>query len=121
MVCIDQDTAEKNEEPFVTLAKTRMIGGKVLFGQHATHVSNPNSGTRGEATIKVGDLVEVLTGTGDDSCSSSGASSEPEVEVSAPFPVAVAPTSPPPSPPVAKSGGFFQSLVSSRRWSRRVK
>lgn len=35
MVCVDQMTAEKREEPFSTLAKTRRIGGKVLFGRHA--------------------------------------------------------------------------------------
>ena len=35
MVCIDQQTARRDEEPFVTLAKTRRIAGKVFFGQHA--------------------------------------------------------------------------------------
>jgi molybdenum cofactor sulfurtransferase len=36
MVCIDQDTAERNEEPFVTLAKKRRWDGKVWFGVHAS-------------------------------------------------------------------------------------
>ncbi|KAI5811490.1 pyridoxal phosphate-dependent transferase [Peziza echinospora] len=56
MVCIDQTTAQKNEEPYVTLSKTRTVGGRVLFGQHATHV--PVEGRAG-AGIKVGDLVRV--------------------------------------------------------------
>ncbi|EMC91381.1 hypothetical protein BAUCODRAFT_39552 [Baudoinia panamericana UAMH 10762] len=34
MVCIDQVSGEKNQEPFVTLAKTRRAEGKVLFGVH---------------------------------------------------------------------------------------
>lgn len=34
MVCINQDTAEKSEEPFVTLSKTRKFDGKVFFGTH---------------------------------------------------------------------------------------
>ena len=57
MVCIDQTTAQKDEEPYVTLSKTRTIGGRVLFGQHATHV--PVEGREGVAGIKVGDLVRV--------------------------------------------------------------
>jgi len=36
MVCVDQSTAEKNEEPFVTLAKTRRKLGKVYFGVHTS-------------------------------------------------------------------------------------
>lgn len=58
MICIDQDTAEKNEEPFVTLTKIRRIDGRLLFGQHATHVPiNPGAAV---STIKVGDVVRVL-------------------------------------------------------------
>ena len=34
MVCIDQETAERSEEPFVTLSKTRRFEGKVFFGTH---------------------------------------------------------------------------------------
>ena len=34
MICVDQDTAEKNEEPFVSLAQTRRFDGKVFFGVH---------------------------------------------------------------------------------------
>ncbi|KAF2720285.1 molybdenum cofactor sulfurase protein-like protein [Polychaeton citri CBS 116435] len=36
MVCVDQESGEKNEEPFVTLAKTRRFGGRVLFGVHTS-------------------------------------------------------------------------------------
>lgn len=57
MVCVDQLTAEKNEEPFVTLAKTRRFGGKVLFGVHTCHV--PRQGGYA-ATISVGDVVETF-------------------------------------------------------------
>lgn len=34
MICVDQETAEKNEEPFVSLARTRRFDGKVFFGVH---------------------------------------------------------------------------------------
>ncbi|OAX83711.1 hypothetical protein ACJ72_01932 [Emergomyces africanus] len=34
MVCIDQFTAARSEEPFSTLAKTRKVGGQVMFGRH---------------------------------------------------------------------------------------
>lgn len=35
MVCVDQETATRNAEPFSTLAKTRRLEGKVYFGVHA--------------------------------------------------------------------------------------
>ncbi|TID27351.1 PLP-dependent transferase [Venturia nashicola] len=59
MVCIDQETAVKNQEPFSTLAKTRRIDGKVYFGQHTCHVHVAEEG-RPQAqkpTIMVGDAV----------------------------------------------------------------
>ncbi|KAI0175538.1 PLP-dependent transferase [Hypoxylon sp. FL1284] len=59
MVCIDQETAEKNEEPFITLTKTRRFDGKVFFGTHMCHVPSSKIGTK-EAqfpTITVGDSV----------------------------------------------------------------
>ncbi|TKA68106.1 hypothetical protein B0A49_08711 [Cryomyces minteri] len=59
MVCIDQDTAAKNEEPFTTLAKTRRFDGKVFFGQHTCYL--PPVGDRSvdaqNPTIMVGDPV----------------------------------------------------------------
>ncbi|KAI1640367.1 PLP-dependent transferase [Biscogniauxia mediterranea] len=61
MICIDQETATKNEEPFVTLAKTRRFGGKVFFGTHMCHIPLLKSGTK-EAqfpTVAVGDKVLV--------------------------------------------------------------
>lgn len=58
MVCIDQQTAVKDEEPYVTLSKTRRIDGRVLFGQHAMHL--PVKNRVGSPSIKVGDLVRVL-------------------------------------------------------------
>lgn len=57
MVCVDQETAEKNEEPFVTLAKSRRIGGRVLFGQHAVHLPLESGGSIPK--IRVGDVVKV--------------------------------------------------------------
>ncbi|KAI5923288.1 PLP-dependent transferase [Camillea tinctor] len=61
MICIDQETANKNEEPFVTLAKTRRFDGKVFFGTHMCHVPLAESGTK-EAqfpTVTIGDRVIV--------------------------------------------------------------
>lgn len=53
MVCVDQSTAEKDEEPFVTLAKTRRKEGKVYFGVHTAL----SSGQKHPKKIKVGDRV----------------------------------------------------------------
>jgi len=57
MVCVDQETAERNEEPYVTLVKTRRMDGRVLFGQHAMHLPLQN-GSR-VPRIRVGDVVRV--------------------------------------------------------------
>lgn len=61
MVCIDQKTAVKDEEPFVTLAKTRRFEAKVFFGTHMCHVERPEK-TRDVQfpTIKVGDPVVAM-------------------------------------------------------------
>ena len=54
MVCVDQHNAEKNEEPFVTLAKTRRRDGKVFFGVHTALTIT----RRGQlARIRLGDRV----------------------------------------------------------------
>ncbi|KAI0385761.1 PLP-dependent transferase [Hypomontagnella monticulosa] len=61
MICIDQETAEKNDEPFVTLAKTRRFDGKVFFGTHMCHLPSSKIDTK-EAqfpTITVGERVVV--------------------------------------------------------------
>lgn len=60
MVCIDQETAERNIEPFATLAKTRRYEGKVWFGQHTSHVPLRENGVLRPASIKVGDRVRAL-------------------------------------------------------------
>ena len=58
MVCIDQTTAEKNQEPFVTLAQSRRKQGKVFFGVHAALA---HAGQKGpQAMIKVGDRAQPL-------------------------------------------------------------
>lgn len=65
MICVDQDTAEKNEEPFLSLAKTRRFDSKIFFGSHMCHV--PSRGGSKESqfpTIRVGDIVTL--GVGDD-------------------------------------------------------
>lgn len=59
MVCVDQMTAEKREEPFSTLAKTRRIGGRVLFGRHAglSFLEGDDDGGGGGQVVRVGDAV----------------------------------------------------------------
>lgn len=65
MVCINQDTAEKSQEPFVTLSKTRRFDGKVFFGTHMCHtpqqVQTLAASTRESQypTVRVGDSVIV--------------------------------------------------------------
>ena len=54
MVCVDQDNAERNEEPFVTLAKTRRKDGKVFFGVHTALVKTKQGQL---ARIGLGDRV----------------------------------------------------------------
>lgn len=58
MVCVDQHSAERNEEPFVTLAKTRRKNGKVFFGVH-TALTDTEKGQL--ARIKLGDRVYATT------------------------------------------------------------
>ena len=60
MVCVDQGTAEKNEEPFVTLAKTRRREGKVFFGVHTALADDEMMG-KVVARIEVGDKVVATT------------------------------------------------------------
>lgn len=58
MVCVDQKSAEKNAEPFVTLAKTRRKEGKVFFGVH-TALADLKDGN--VARICLGDIVHAST------------------------------------------------------------
>jgi molybdenum cofactor sulfurtransferase len=55
MVCVNQLTAERCEEPFSTLAKVRRIGGKVCFGRHLGLPSSVDD--RGGQYICIGDAV----------------------------------------------------------------
>jgi molybdenum cofactor sulfurtransferase len=59
MVCIDQQTAEKNQEPFVTLSKTRRFDGRVYFGEHTCHLplEDALSPSVQNPTITIGDAV----------------------------------------------------------------
>ncbi|KAH7391943.1 pyridoxal phosphate-dependent transferase [Pyrenochaeta sp. MPI-SDFR-AT-0127] len=59
MVCIDQQSAEKNQEPFVTLSKTRRFDGRVYFGEHTCHLPMDDafSPLEQNPTIMVGDAV----------------------------------------------------------------
>jgi len=68
MVCVNQFTGEKSQEPFSTLAKTRKVNGKVVFGRHVSLSSMSEedevgdaavqgSSARRRALVKVGDVV----------------------------------------------------------------
>ncbi|UKZ79228.1 hypothetical protein TrVFT333_006978 [Trichoderma virens FT-333] len=61
MVCVDQTTGERRQEPFVTLAKTRRLNGKVYFGTHMQHEQLRQSEELDGLwpTIQVGDAVVV--------------------------------------------------------------
>lgn len=58
MICVDQQTAERNQEPFVTLSKTRRFDGRVYFGEHTSHLAQDGSYPSAQnPTIMVGDTV----------------------------------------------------------------
>jgi molybdenum cofactor sulfurtransferase len=58
MICVDQDTAERDEEPFVTLAKTRRFESKIFFGSHMCHLPSTEYSRENQyPTIRVGDVV----------------------------------------------------------------
>lgn len=60
MVCIDQFTGLRRNEPFSTLAKTRNIDGKVCFGRYAALSREEMEGFELEPdrrTVMVGDVV----------------------------------------------------------------
>jgi molybdenum cofactor sulfurtransferase len=61
MVCIDQASGVKNQEPFVTLAKTRRFNGRVLFGVHTALAHDGGEVAWGR--IQAGD--EVVTWDGE--------------------------------------------------------
>ncbi|OJD11309.1 hypothetical protein AJ78_07892 [Emergomyces pasteurianus Ep9510] len=66
MVCVDQFTAARSDEPFSTLVKTRKIGGKVVFGRHVCLSPEVGEGitkpVREKAMINTGQVVEPLYG-----------------------------------------------------------
>lgn len=58
MVCVDQLTAKRSDEPYSTLAKTRKVDGKVVFGRHICCVSEMDGdGIRDGVLLKAGDPV----------------------------------------------------------------
>ena len=52
LTTIDQNTAEKGQEPLRTLSEYRRVGNKVLFGQNALPLSPGSS-------VSVGDIIQV--------------------------------------------------------------
>jgi len=63
MVCVDQKNAQRRQEPFSTLAKTRRKDGRVWFGMHmCLHTSGCVDGVSEFRTyLQVGDRVEAST------------------------------------------------------------
>jgi molybdenum cofactor sulfurtransferase len=59
MVCVDQYSSERNQEPFVTLSKTRRFDGRVYFGEHTSHLPMKSTWSPlvQNPTIMVGDSV----------------------------------------------------------------
>ena len=58
MVCIDQYSGIRSDEPFSILAKTRRIDGKILFGRHATLASDQDEMIPSlSCSVKVGDAI----------------------------------------------------------------
>jgi molybdenum cofactor sulfurtransferase len=59
MVCVDQQSGKRRQEPFSTLAKTRRRDGKVWFGMYLSPVmGKENRGFEGKRFIRVGDAVK---------------------------------------------------------------
>jgi len=57
MVCVNQKTGEKSEEPFVTLAKTRRFDNKVYFGEHMSLTLE----SKNKVFVRIGDLVKAFS------------------------------------------------------------
>lgn len=57
MICIDQQTGVRTNEPLLSLAAFRRLQGKTFFGQHLAHV--PNESERPHL-LSTDDAVEVL-------------------------------------------------------------
>ena len=56
MVCVDQTTGVRGDEPYSTLVKTRKVGRGVFFGRHVS-VDSLGWGVGGEVGVMVGDGV----------------------------------------------------------------
>jgi len=52
LTTVDQNTAEKSEEPLRTLSTYRSVNNKIYFGQNLLH--------EGNGTLKVGDEIKIL-------------------------------------------------------------
>ncbi|KAJ6781768.1 hypothetical protein PWT90_08826 [Aphanocladium album] len=60
MVCVDQETGERRQEPLATLSKTRRFNGKIFFGAHMKHDEMGGSSEENQhPTIRVGERVVV--------------------------------------------------------------
>jgi molybdenum cofactor sulfurtransferase len=57
MVCVDQYTGVRGEEPYATLAKTRKVGRKILFGRHISPVGDGAEEKEWLGTVMVGDIA----------------------------------------------------------------
>jgi molybdenum cofactor sulfurtransferase len=57
MVCVDQKNAERRQEPFSTLAKTRRKHGRVWFGMHMCLTSSMCGELGAPVYIRIGDRV----------------------------------------------------------------
>ncbi|KAL2859841.1 putative molybdenum cofactor sulfurase protein (HxB) [Aspergillus lucknowensis] len=66
MVCVDQYTGQRGDEPYATLAKTRKVNRKILFGRHISPIAGDGDGDGhgcGDClgTVMVGDVVRPLS------------------------------------------------------------
>lgn len=59
MICVDQETGEKHDEPLATLSKTRRFNGKIFFGSHMHHDADSEILSTQVPRIRVGDAVQV--------------------------------------------------------------
>lgn len=62
MVCVDQKNAERRQEPFSTLSKTRRSHGRVWFGMHMCLTSRTSQESATPVYIRVGDRVTPVIG-----------------------------------------------------------
>lgn len=63
MVCVDQKNAERRQEPFSTLAKTRRSHGRVWFGMHMCLTTSMFGESAVPVYIRVGDRVTPVIGS----------------------------------------------------------